>query len=169
MTLSVLLDTSFLITLVDRNRPNHCVATQYYQYLLESETPMYLSAIVASEFEIKQPVTSLPLENFRTLPFNITDAILAAHYWNILAQSRDENTRRHVARDDVKLIAQASRENISHLFTEDKSSLYKYCERLRKSKDCSVQAIILADGFSYNALHTDGQQGLDFDTPASGS
>jgi len=71
MTASVLFDTSYLVTLVDQNRPHHAVAAKYYRLMLEQQVPMYFSAIVAAEFAIKQPITDLPLKNFRCIPFNI--------------------------------------------------------------------------------------------------
>lgn len=54
MTARVLIDTSFLITLVDRNRRHHSIAAQYYRLALEQQIPIYLSVIAASEFAIKQ-------------------------------------------------------------------------------------------------------------------
>lgn len=169
MTASVLLDTSFLITLVDRNRPNHRVASQYYRYMLEYEIPMYFSAIAASEFEIKQPITELPLKNFRSLPFNMPHARVAARFWNALSRSRESNTPRHVARDDIKLIAQASHEVIGHILTEDRASLYRYCVRLREFEHCDVHAVVLADGFDDCAFRSDGQRGLGLsNVPESG-
>ncbi|MGZ5611986.1 MAG: PIN domain-containing protein [Methylobacter sp.] len=80
----VLLDTSFLISLVDLNRPNHNVAAQYYRWLLQQQSPLYFSAIVAAELAIKQPITDFPLKNFRQIPFNIPHAIEAARIWNLL-------------------------------------------------------------------------------------
>ncbi|MEY2343184.1 PIN domain-containing protein [Acidithiobacillus sp. IBUN Pt1247-S3] len=68
MTAAVLLDTSFLISLVDQNRPNHETAVSYYRLMLDQQVPMYFSAIVAAEFAIKQPITDLPLKNFRCEP-----------------------------------------------------------------------------------------------------
>lgn len=78
MTVSVLLDTSFLISLVDRNRVHHNIAAQYYKLLLEQQAPIYFSAIVAAEIAIKQPITDLPLKNFRPIPFNIPHSIESA-------------------------------------------------------------------------------------------
>ena len=52
MTAAVLLDTSFLISLVDGKRPNHFIAAQYYRMMLEQQSPMFFSAIVAAEFAI---------------------------------------------------------------------------------------------------------------------
>lgn len=53
---SVLIDTSFLITLFDNSRPNHEVAKKYYKYFIDNNIDMYLSAIVASEYEYKDSI-----------------------------------------------------------------------------------------------------------------
>lgn len=159
---SALLDTSFLITLIDSNRPNHAVARQYYQLMLNEQVVMYFSAVAASEFAIKQPITDLPLKNFRIIPFNITHAIEAARLWNLL--QRDASDARHVVRDDVKLIAQASKEEISFILTEDASTLQKYCEKLRAGSTIQVRTIKLVDGFDSSAFRADGQRGLNLQT-----
>lgn len=162
MTASVLLDTGFLISLVDKNRPNHNTAVAYYRLMLETQVPMYFSAIVAAEFGIKQPITDLPLKNFRQIPFNIPHGKLAAHLWNVLGP-RDPDTPRAVVRDDVKLIAQACHESIPFILTEDTSTLHKYCERLKVAGQCQIQAIALKDGFDACAFREDGQRGLNLD------
>lgn len=160
MTASVLLDTSFLISLVDQSRPNHDTAVKYYRLMLEEQVPMYFSAIVAAEFGIKQPITDLPLKNFLPIPFNIPHGQEAGRLWNTLG-TRDSNTPRHVARDDVKLIAQACHEAIPFILTEDASTLHKYCERLKAAGQCQTRAITLAEGFDVCAFREDGQRGLN--------
>ena len=50
---SVLLDTSFLISLSDPARPHHADAGQYYRECVLRQVPMYLSTIVISEFQVK--------------------------------------------------------------------------------------------------------------------
>ena len=162
---AVLLDTSFLITLVDSRRSNHLIAVQYYRFLLEQQVPMYLSVIVAAEFAIKQPINDLPLKNFRTVPFNIPHSVGSARLWNSL--NRDRIDARAVIRDDVKLMAQAVHESIPFILTEDASTLYKYCERLRNTGVIHVRAIKLVDGFDSSALRVDGQSGLDLKLPES--
>lgn len=159
VTASVLLDTSFLISLVDGNRPNHTVAAKFYRLMLDRKLIMYFSAIVAAEIGIKQPVTDLPLKNFRAVPFNISHAIEAARLWNTLG-SRDVGDARAVIRDDVKLIAQAEYESIPFILTEDVSTLFKYGERLRKAGSIGVRAIELADGFDADVFRMEGQKGL---------
>lgn len=157
MSASVLLDTSFLISLVNERRPHHAAATQYYRYLLKNDLPMYFSAVVASEFGIKQPITELPLKNFRILDFNLTHGQKAASLWTTLGQ-RDDEDARAVVRDDVKLLAQAAREDIDFILTEDASSLYRYCERLRSAGQLQTRALMLKDGFDAGILRDDGQR-----------
>lgn len=158
---SALLDTSFLITLVDANRPQHEVAHKYYRQMLDEHIVMYFSTIAASEFAIGQPITDLPLKNFRTIPFNIVHSVEAAKLWNLI--QRDSGDTRHVIRDDVKLIAQASKESISFILTEDAGTLYKYCERLRTAGFIQVRPIKLIDGFDSSAFQANGQRGLELE------
>lgn len=164
MTPSVLLDTSYLITLVDHARPNHQAAAKYYRHMLAESIPMYFSAIVAAEFGIKQALTELPLKNFRQVPFNIPHGKKAAQLWNALGTF--DGVARHVARDDIKLIAQACHDEIPFVLTEDASSLKKYCDRLRNSGACQVKSILLSSGYDPSAFRLDGQQGLDLDKDA---
>lgn len=159
MSSEVLLDTSFLITLVNAHRDHHAIAKQYYRHLLTSNVTMHLSSIAAAEFAIKQPLTELPLGNFRPLDFSHTHAHEAARLWNALGL-RNAGDARAVVRDDVKLLAQASREGIAFILTEDASSLHKYCERLRTAGQIATRAIVLAGGFDPVAMREDGQGDL---------
>jgi hypothetical protein len=161
MSTSVLLDTSFLISLASDKRPHHPAAVEYYRHMLQNNVPMYFSAIVALEFGIKQDITDLPLGNFRPLNFNIPHGQKAAYLWNRLG-SRDVGDPRPVVRDDVKLIAQACHEDIGFILTEDENTLHKYCERLRSAGDTQTRAIKLADGFDASALREDGQVEIVF-------
>jgi len=160
MTVSVLLDTSFLISLVDSKHDNHKTAKQYYTHIIEQKIPIYFSSIVASEFAIKQPITDLPLNNFRALPFNLPHSIKAAEIWGLL-DGRDSGDSRAVIKDDIKIIAQALKEDIEFVLTDDAKTFYKYCERLRTANNWSIRAIKLVDGFNSGALRLDGQRDLD--------
>ena len=155
-----MLDTSFLISLVDSNRPNHSVAIQYYKLLIQQQSHLYFSAIVAAEIAIKQPITDFPLKNFQHVPFNIPHSTESARIWNLLG-GHDNGDNRAVVKDDVKIMAQALHEGIPFILTEDASTLYKYCERLRDLHKLNIRAIKLADGFDSTALRSDGQKGFD--------
>lgn len=82
--------------------------------------------------------------------------------WNALGK-RDEGDSRSVVRDDVKLLGQAVHESIPFILTEDASTLFKYCERLRDEGMLPTKAVKLADRFDTCALRTDGQRGLSLD------
>ena len=142
---SILLDTSFLIALADPTRANHAVAKQYLRESLGKGVPLYLSAIAVSEFQVKQAVTDLPLRNFIVLPFNIDHAMQVGLLMRDLI--RDASDDRVAVKDDVKLIAQAVCESITHILTEDRNTLAKYMERLRTQGSIMVRPILLGDGF----------------------
>lgn len=142
---SILVDTSFLITLADPTRRHHETAKTYLRESLKANVPLYLSAIVASEFQVKQSVTDLPLRNFIILPFNIDHAMTAGLLMRSI--SRDPGDERNSVKDDVKLIAQAVCASITHVLTEDEKTLAKYIKRLADAGQCSLRAILLVRGF----------------------
>lgn len=154
---ALLLDTSFLISLADPSRSHHSVAQQYFREALRRDVPLYLSAIVASEFQVKQAVTDLPLRNFEVLPFNIDHAMTAGLLMREL--QRDVGDDRAAVKDDVKLIAQAICESLTHILTEDARTLAKYVNRLNLAGQCSLGAIVLSDGFDA-AWFNNGQRGI---------
>jgi predicted nucleic acid-binding protein len=142
---SILVDTSYLITLADPTRRQHEVAKAYLRESLRAGVPLYLSAIVASEFQVKQAVNDLPLRNFIVLPFNIDHAMTAGLLMRSI--NRDAGDERNAVKDDVKLIAQAVCESITHVLTEDEKTLAKYVRRLADAGECSLRAILLINGF----------------------
>ena len=119
--------------------------------------PLYLSAIAASEFQVKQAVTDLPLRNFVILPFNIDHAMTAGLLMRGL--QRDAGDDRGAVKDDVKLIAQAVCESLTHILTEDAQTLVKFVRRLNEAGQCSIRTILLAEGFDA-AWFNNGQRGL---------
>lgn len=106
------------------------------------------------------PLQIFPLKKFQHIPFNIPHSTEAARIWNLLG-GHDNGDNRSVVRDDVKIMAQALHEGISFILTEDASTLYKYCERLRVLHKLNIRAIKLADGFDSSALRLDGQKGIE--------
>lgn len=154
---SVLLDTSFLITFSDPTRPYHGTAHQYFRECIQRQVPMYLSAIVIAEFQVKQAITDLPLRNFVVLPFNVDHAMRCGILLRLLA--RDEGDDRVRVKDDLKVIAQCDCEGISHLMSEDASTLAKYLRRAQAPGVPSTQSVLLKDGFD-TAWFANGQKPL---------
>jgi hypothetical protein len=154
---SVLLDTSFLISLSDPNRVHHETAKAYYREFIQRGVPMFLSTIVVSEFEVRQPITDLELRNFMVLPFNIDHARacgLTLRDWQ-----RDAGDDRVRVKDDLKLIAQCECQAISHLATEDGSWLIRAIDRLAAAGRVAPKPLLLKTGFDA-ALFENGQTRL---------
>ena len=154
---SVLLDTSFLITFADPARPHHHTARQYFRACIQRQVPIYLSAIVISEFQVRQAITDLPLRNFIVLPFNVDHAMRCGILVRQL--SRDEGDDRVRVKDDFKLIAQCDCEGISHVLCEDASTLAKYLLRAQTPAAPATRALLLKDGFD-TAWFDNGQKPL---------
>jgi len=91
---SVLLDTSFLITLFDDgSRANHDNAKKYYKYFIENKIDMYISTIVASEYSQKEAISEiLDTGNFITATFNMADGILTGEFAKLLFSEAREAT-----------------------------------------------------------------------------
>jgi hypothetical protein len=147
---AVLLDTSFLISLSDPNRPHHAAAVAYYKECIRLRVRMMLSTVVVSEFQVRQSITDLQLRNFIVLPFNIDHAMACG----LLVRTfpRDEGDDRVRVKDDMKLLAQCECDAIDYLFTEDASTLTKYAARI----STTLKVVLLKDGF--DAAHFNGGQ-----------
>ena len=154
---SALLDTSFLISFADSSRPNHAIALGYYRECVRRQVPMYLSTVVISEFQVKQAINDLPLRNFVVLPFNIDHAMKCGLLIRSLARDLDDDRVR--VKDDFKLVAQCDCEAISHLISEDSSTLAKYLKRASDGGLAATKVVLLRDGFDA-ALFENGQARL---------
>ena len=154
---SVLLDTSFLITFSDPNRPNHQVAIDYYKECILRMVPMYLSTIVISEFQVKQAINDLPLRNFIVLPFNVDHAMRCGIM--IRQMNRDAGDDRVQVKDDYKLISQCDCESIDFIFSEDANTLSKYLEKGREIGLVSAKSILLRNGLDLSWFEN-GQQSI---------
>jgi hypothetical protein len=82
--IQVSLDTSFLISFADPDRPNHGVAVDYFRHCLAQRIPMWISVVAAGEFEVGEPISDLPLQNFRIQPYNLPHALRAAALFRAL-------------------------------------------------------------------------------------
>ncbi len=137
----ILLDTSFLITLLSEERENHNVALQYYKYCLDNNYPLFLSTICISEYCLKGRIEELPLDDLIVLPFNADDAIKSADL-NFKNYIENDSTR-IVVKDDFKLIGQAEVRNCDLLLTGDKNTLFRYVKKLKSAGKIKLDAITL--------------------------
>lgn len=73
------------------------MALQCFREAVTRGSTLYLSAVVISEFHTKQPVTDLPLRNFRVLPFNIDHAMMAGELTASLRRDSGDTRERRSA------------------------------------------------------------------------
>jgi len=165
--LQVSLDTSFLITFADPGRAQHPVAVDYFRHCLTQRIPMWLSAVAAGEFEVGQPVSDLPLQNFRIQPYNLPHAIRAAALFRALREGVVPSTedRRPIIINDLKILAQAEEENIPAILTEDRNTLSRLTDRLRQRGLVNVRVLLLTEGFTPGRLEKPAQD--EFPLPPS--
>lgn len=159
MAAGVVLDTSFLITLVGAGRANHAAARQYWRHFTENGLPIFLPTIVVSEFCLKQEIPPDILRSCVLLPFNWDDAIKTAEL--DFSGLRDPNDDRHALKDDVKIIAQAIVKDAAFVITDDTGTFYKHAKRLQANGVAKFQPIKLEDGFD-PAIFNGGQRELPF-------
>lgn len=166
MPAGVVLDTSFLITLADKNRRHHETARRYWRHFLENQIPIFLSTIVVSEFCIKQEIPPEILRSCVVLPFNWDDAQKAAKLdWQRL---RPEGTARDALKDDIKIIAQAAVAEAEFAITDDTESFYRYCRAFKDAGAVQFKVVKLEDGFDRAFFDASGQRDLTDDWEESG-
>ena len=155
------LDTTFLICLADKNRSSHAAACAYYQHFREKNVEMLLPTVVIAEFCVKQSISTLPIRNFRVLPFNLPDALLCAAL-NVAGYrtGSGQTGQRDAVKDDFKIIAQAQIEQATFLVTDDAETLSAYCTRLRADNKVTFTVVLLSAGFDMALVNGTGQTEL---------
>ena len=122
---------------------------------------MLLPTVVIAEFCQKQSIGTLPMRNFRVLPFNLPDALLCAElnvaYYRAVAGQAGQ---RDAVKDDFKIIAHARIENAAFLVTDDVETLGAYCERLRPDGKIAFKVVLLREGFDVAFVNGTGQSEL---------
>lgn len=161
MNRAVILDTTFLISLVSKTRPSHAAANDYYRYFLENEVQMLLPTVVISEFAVKQSPDDLPLRNFIILPFNYETAKVCAGLDAIRERKASDGLgQRDAVKDDFKIIAHAIEKDCQFLITEDSDTMGKYCASLRSKGKASFSVVPLEKPFDSAFVNGTGQRDL---------
>lgn len=132
--LSILLDTSFFIRLLNENDSLHQNTLKYYRYFLEKQFVLKCSTISISEYCVKGQLDELPLKDIQILPFNINHAQKAGELARIVFQKKGgfKIDRRNIIPNDTNLFAQAETEiDITTFATSDEECLkiYSYLKK----------------------------------------
>lgn len=142
---SILLDTSFCIRLLKKDDLLHQNAVDYFQYFLENKVEMYLSAIVISEYSVKDDINNLPLKMMKIAPFDFFDGQIAGEFHSILLNNKPQlkNIDRTIVKDDCKLIAQIYNRKIDAYITKDKKSFSQIINPITTAKQFSIEFLDL--------------------------
>lgn len=124
---SVLLDTSFLIRLLNSHDPLHKNAVEYYKYFIENDIVMKFSTISIAEFCARDEFENLPIKDLQIIPFNVDHARIAGKFANSIfiqkIESQTDVRPRAIIPNDSKLFAQAHLDKtITHFVTSDSES-----------------------------------------------
>lgn len=125
--LSVLLDTSFFIRLLNDTDPLHNNAKGYYKYFLENDVIMKISTISIAEFCVRDEIENLPLDTLQIIPFNLEHAKIAGKFARAIFQQKSitgiDITPRAIIPNDSKLFAQCHVDKTSQFYiTSDTES-----------------------------------------------
>lgn len=77
---SVLLDTSFLIRLLNPNEKLHPSAKSWFKYFLQKEVIMKTSTICLAEYCVQGLLSDLPFRNIQVVSFNFIHAEVAGAF-----------------------------------------------------------------------------------------
>ncbi|MDR1145077.1 MAG: hypothetical protein LBK71_02960 [Verrucomicrobiales bacterium] len=130
---------------------------------MTAKIPMFLSTIAAGEFAVGQTVTDLPLQSFLIQSYNMAHAVKAAEFYRSLKNNPADNlcSDRKIIINDLKILAQAEEDEIQTVLTEDKNTLWKMAEQLKKnSTSHHVNALLLSTGFQPAKLADSAQNEL---------
>jgi len=124
---SVLLDTSFLVRLLNDEDKLHENALSYYKYFLENDIVLKVSTISIAEYCVLGKLEDLPLKDIQILPFNLKHAEKTGEFARILfAHNRIASEKLHpraIIPNDSKLFAQADLDkSVTHFVTSDERS-----------------------------------------------
>lgn len=125
-THKVLLDTSFLIRLLDENSNLHQNALDYYRFFLENGYELYVSTISVAEYCVKGHIEHLPWDVLHVIPFNLDHAKLAGVYAAIIYEAREKGVYvtedRLIIPNDTMIFSQVELSELDYFATSDTKS-----------------------------------------------
>lgn len=129
---SIMLDTSFLIRLMDEEDPLHSSALEYFRHFLDFKISIHVSTIAIAEYTVGDDYKNLPSEYFQVESFDFRDGITAGFLHKQLygIKSSIPGYQRRIIANDIKILAQLQTKNIDGLISSDSESYKKYIDPL---------------------------------------
>lgn len=111
---AVLVDTCFLVKLLNSTTDLHENAKDYYDYFIRESIIMKVSTITLAEYCVKGSLEDIPLRSMQILGFNFPHSDISGKFaetvFRIKRQDNIQIEPRNIIPNDSKLFAQASYE-----------------------------------------------------------
>ena len=134
MANTVLLDSGFLIRLMNPNEPLHRVALDLFKDYVSSGVTCMVSTVALAEYGVKGDLRYLPTKYLQFLPFQYHHAEVAAMFMRRIIQVKQERGAeikpRVIIPNDTKMFAQASAETDIFAFVSADAEAKKVYELL---------------------------------------
>ena len=134
MAKTVLLDSGFLIRLMNPNEPLHRVALDLFKDYVSSGVTCMVSTVALAEYGVKGDLRYLPTKYLQFLPFQYHHAEVAAMFMRRIIQVKQERGAeikpRVIIPNDTKMFAQASAETDIFAFVSADAEAKKVYELL---------------------------------------
>jgi predicted nucleic acid-binding protein len=134
MANTVLLDSGFLIRLMNPNEPLHRVALDLFKDYVSSGVTCMVSTVALAEYGVKGDLRYLPTKYLQFLPFQYHHAEVAAMFMRRIIQVKQERGAeikpRVIIPNDTKMFAQASAETDIFAFVSADTEAKKVYELL---------------------------------------
>ena len=134
MAKTVLLDSGFLIRLMNPNEPLHRVALDLFKDYVSSGVTCMVSTVALAEYGVKGELRYLPTKYLQFLPFQYHHAEVAALFMRRIIQVKQERGAeikpRVIIPNDTKMFAQASAETDIFAFVSADAEAKKVYELL---------------------------------------
>ena len=134
MAKTVLLDSGFLIRLMNPNEPLHRVALDLFKDYVSSGVTCMVSTVALAEYGVKGELRYLPTKYLQFLPFQYHHAEVAAMFMRRIIQVKQERGAeikpRVIIPNDTKMFAQASAETDIFAFVSADAEAKKVYELL---------------------------------------
>ncbi len=126
---SILIDTCFLIKLLDDSDQLHQNAKDYFRHHITQGNTLWISTISIAEFCVRGDFDHIPFRNLKVLPFNVDHAVVAGKFMEIVFRQKSKIIgARAIIPNDCKLFSQASYEIAIDCFLTSDSG----CEKMYK-------------------------------------
>ena len=114
MAQAVLLDSGFLIRLMNPEELLHTTAMAWFRRFVEQGVQCKVSTIALAEYGVKDDLSHLPMQYLQVIPFHYNHAERAACFMRTILRVKQERGAvihpRAVVPNDTKMVAQASSE-----------------------------------------------------------